>query len=65
VGVDTAKLTAAEIAAILEALRPGFDSGALKPPMVRAWPLADAIEAYRAVAAGDVSAKQILVPRRR
>jgi len=62
IGVDTAKLGVADIAAILEALRPGFDSGALKPPAVRVWPLADAVQAYRAVAAGDVSAKQILVP---
>ena len=62
VGVDTAKLSAAEIAAILDALRPGFASGALKPPAVRSRPLADAVDAYRAVAAGDVSAKQILIP---
>jgi len=61
-GVDTAKLRPSEIAAILDALRPGFDGGALKAPAVRGWPLASAIEAYQAVAAGDATAKQILLP---
>ncbi|UVK46540.1 zinc-binding dehydrogenase [Mesorhizobium sp. AR07] len=63
IGVDTAKLTGAEIAAILDALRPGFESGALKPSPVKSWPLKDAVKAYEAVAAGDASAKHVLKPK--
>ena len=64
IGVDTAKLTGDEIAAILNELRPGFESGALKPSAVKTWPLDDAVKAYEAVAAGDASAKHILNPKR-
>jgi NADPH:quinone reductase len=42
-------------AAVLDTLRPGFESGALRPFPVRAarvYPLARAAEAYRAVLAG-------------
>lgn len=63
IGVDTAKLTGAEIAAILNELRLGFESGALKASPVKTWPLHDAVKAYEAVAAGDASAKHILKPK--
>ena len=64
IGVDTAKLTGDEIARILDELRPGFESGALKPSAVKTWPLDDAVKAYEAVAAGDASANHILNPKR-
>ncbi|TPK97471.1 hypothetical protein FJ934_06535 [Mesorhizobium sp. B2-4-12] len=63
IGVDTAKLTGVEIAAILNALRPGFESGALRPSPLKTWPLDDAVKAYETVAAGDASAKHILHPQ--
>jgi NADPH2:quinone reductase len=62
IGVDTAKLSGTDIAAILNQLRSGFESGALKPSVFKAWPLDDAIKAYEAVAAGDTSAKHVLTP---
>jgi NADPH2:quinone reductase len=61
IGVDTAKLTGVEIAAILNELRPGFESGALQPSPVKTWPLDDAVKAYEAV--GDASAKHVLNPK--
>jgi NADPH:quinone reductase-like Zn-dependent oxidoreductase len=63
IGVDTAKLTGEEIAAILNQLRPGFEIGALQSSPVKTWPLNDAVRAYEAVAAGDTSAKHILNPK--
>lgn len=62
IGVDTAKLTGAEIAAILDVLRPGFESGALKPSSVKTWRLDEVVKAYEAVAAGDASVKHVLKP---
>ena len=55
VGVDTLALDSADGAVVLEALRPGFESGALRPfPVLAAnvYPLARAADAYRAVLAG-------------
>jgi hypothetical protein len=49
---------------LLNELRAGFESGALKPSAVKTWPLDDAVKAYEAVAAGDISAKHILNPKR-
>lgn len=61
-GVDTAKLSGIEIAQIMNDLRVGFEAGALKPPVVKMWPLRRAIDAYLAVANGDISAKHVLIP---
>jgi NADPH:quinone reductase len=55
IGIDTLALDSADGAAILDALRPGFESGALRPfPVLPAniYPLARAAEAYQAVLAG-------------
>ncbi|TPG52391.1 zinc-binding alcohol dehydrogenase family protein [Roseomonas nepalensis] len=55
VGVDTLALSAAETGAVLEALRPGFESGALTPYEIEpdfVFPLARAEEAYRIVLGG-------------
>lgn len=62
IGVDTAKLGGVEIAQIMNDLRTGFEAGALKPPVLRTWPLPRAIDAYLAVASGDTSAKHVLLP---
>jgi NADPH:quinone reductase-like Zn-dependent oxidoreductase len=63
IGVDTAKLDGVAIAQIMNELRAGFESGALKPPVLKTWPLPRAIEAYLAVANGDTSAKHVLLPK--
>ena len=55
VGVDTLALDAAETGAVLEALRPGFESGALAPYEIEeshVFPLNRAEEAYRIVLGG-------------
>jgi len=62
IGVDTAKLSGVEIAQIMDALRVGFEAGALKPPILKTWPLPHAIDAYLAVANGAASAKHVLLP---
>ena len=49
-GVDTLKLRAREIARIAEALRDGFDNGALRAPDVTGVPFARAVEAYTTLA---------------
>jgi NADPH:quinone reductase len=62
IGVDTLKFGGAKIAAILEALRPGFESGALEPYEVTTWQLDDAVAAYTAVEKGAGEKKQVLIP---
>jgi NADPH:quinone reductase-like Zn-dependent oxidoreductase len=55
VGIDTLALDSGDGAAVLDALRPGFESGALRPfPVLDAntYELARAAEAYRAVLEG-------------
>jgi NADPH:quinone reductase-like Zn-dependent oxidoreductase len=52
-GVDSLKRKLVDCAPLLDALRPGFESGAYPAPVIaRAWPLAQGAEAYAAVAAG-------------
>jgi hypothetical protein len=56
IGIDTLALDATHGAAILERLRPDFESGALRPfPVLPAntFPLARAAEAYAATLAGS------------
>jgi NADPH:quinone reductase len=60
-GVDTTKLTAAEIARIMDALREGFDEGHLKPSPTTSWPFSKAVEAYGAVASGTSSTTHVLL----
>jgi NADPH2:quinone reductase len=61
IGVDTMKLTGPEIAAILDALRPGFEAGVLTPATHQGWSPERAAEAYGIVAAGHAAQKQVLV----
>ena len=63
IGVDTLKLTGAEIAAIMSELRAGFDGGQLRTSPVTTWPLDQAVLAYQAVARGEASTKQVLLPQ--
>jgi NADPH:quinone reductase-like Zn-dependent oxidoreductase len=49
IGLDTMKLDGPRIAAILSELRLGFDAGALRLGEIDTWPLARAVEAYKAV----------------
>ena len=53
IGLDSLKRTAAECAAFMEALRPGFESGAYPAPAIaEAHPLAEGARAYASVARG-------------
>lgn len=60
VGVDSMKFTPAEVGAIAEELRAGFEAGALRPPMIEASAFENAVEAYEKVAGGRAAAKQVL-----
>jgi NADPH:quinone reductase-like Zn-dependent oxidoreductase len=55
----------ASAADILDQLKPGFDSGALTPPVTQAYPLAQAKEAYETLAAGKAASKLIITPQAR
>lgn len=64
VGIDTLALDSGECAAILDELKPGFDSGALRPFRVLescSYRLEDAASAYRAVLGGSPE-RVVLVP---
>lgn len=52
IGVDSNHLTAGDIGEIAGQLRPGFETGALKPPDVEVVPFAEAVQAYRKLADG-------------
>lgn len=55
VGVDTLALDSGDCATVLDALKPGFESGALRPfpvPEDHVFALGDAVTAYRAVLSG-------------
>jgi NADPH:quinone reductase-like Zn-dependent oxidoreductase len=62
IGVDSLKLTGLEIAAVMDRLRPGFESGALRPFAVTTWALARAVEAYEAADRDGARAKHVLLP---
>jgi NADPH:quinone reductase-like Zn-dependent oxidoreductase len=56
IGIDTLELDSSECAGILDGLKTGFESGSLKPFPVHddhVYPLARAVEAYKAVLAGS------------
>lgn len=64
VGIDTLALDSGECAEILDELRPGFESGRLRPFPVRAdhcFPLGEASAAYRAVLKGSTE-RVVLTP---
>ena len=59
-GVDSFGLTSRQIAAIEDELRLGFETGALKPPLVELVLFENAADAYSRVAAREAKAKQVL-----
>ena len=59
-GVDSYGLTLQQIAEITNELRPGFETGALKPPLIEIVPFEKAVEAYSRMAAGQTKSKQVL-----
>jgi hypothetical protein len=62
IGVDSLQFAGAEIAAIMDAIKPGFELGALKPFETKSWPLDKAIDAYTAAEKGSGPEKQVLIP---
>lgn len=60
VGVDTMGLSGEEIAALMDALRAGFEDGSLTPSQVRPWPFDQAVEAYLAVRESKEPVKHVL-----
>jgi NADPH:quinone reductase len=61
-GVDTGHMTPAKSARVLDALRRGFESGALRAPRTLTFPLAEAATAYKTVMSGTNGAKVVLLP---
>lgn len=61
-GVDSLKLSGHDIVEIMDALRQGFELGALTPYPIKTWPLQDAVAAYTAVSQGAGPEKQVLIP---
>jgi NADPH:quinone reductase len=59
-GVDSNGLTPRQVAEITDELRHGFDAGTLKPPPIEIVPFEKAVDAYSRLAAGQVTAKQVL-----
>jgi len=59
-GVDSFGLTAQQVAEITAELRPGFETGILKPPPIEIVPFERAVDAYIRVAAGQAKVKQVL-----
>jgi len=60
-GVDSYGLTSGQVGEIAGKLRPGFETGALKPPAIEIVPFDKAVDAYSRVAAGQAKTKQVLV----
>jgi len=59
IGVDSYGLTPRQVGEIAAALRPGFETGVLKPPQVEIVPFEKAVDAY-SVAARQAKTKQVL-----
>jgi NADPH2:quinone reductase len=60
IGVDSYGLTSRQVAEIEGELSLGFEMGALRPPPIEVVPFETALDAYRRVAAGQATAKQVL-----
>jgi NADPH2:quinone reductase len=59
-GVDSYGLTTQQIAKILDELRVGFETDALKPPPIEVVPFEKAVDAYTRVADRQAKVKQVL-----
>jgi len=62
IGVDTMSLSGAEIVALMDQMRAGFEEGVLRPPAIQTWPFDQAVAAYEAVAKGGAPLKHVLMP---
>jgi NADPH:quinone reductase-like Zn-dependent oxidoreductase len=61
-GVDSRSYDTAASAAILEQLRPGFESGAIKPiPIVKRFTMRDAVQAFTQVNDGSLKGKAVFI----
>src|ERR1700722_2652629 len=59
-GVDSYGLTPRQIAEIAEELRPGFETGVLKPPPIEIVPFEKGVDAYSRIATRQAKAKLVL-----
>ncbi len=59
-GVDSQGLTPRQVGEIADALRPGFEVGALKTPPIEIVQFENAVDAYSRIAAGQAKLKQVL-----
>ncbi|MGD0667692.1 MAG: zinc-binding alcohol dehydrogenase family protein [Bryobacteraceae bacterium] len=60
-GVDSLKLDSTGAAEVMNELRDGFTAGALRVPSIQVYPLAQASEAYAALASGRATGKPVLL----
>jgi NADPH2:quinone reductase len=60
IGVDSYGLTAQQAGEIADTLRPGFETGVLRPSPIEIVPFENAVEAYNRVAARQAKAKLVL-----
>lgn len=60
IGVDSMKLTARDVGEIADELLQGFETGALRTPVLEAVPFTQAVTAYEAVASGKNRSKYVL-----
>jgi NADPH:quinone reductase len=59
-GVDSYGLTPRQVAEIAGELRPGFEEGILRPPVIEIVPFENAVDAYSRLLAKQAKAKQVL-----
>ena len=62
-GANTLALDLDTAGSVLDALKPGFESGKLRPPRTKAFSLDEVVKAYEAVQTGAGGNKIILAPR--
>jgi NADPH:quinone reductase len=60
IGVDSFGLTTRQVREIEDELRPGFEKGILKPPLIEVVPFENALDAYSRVAARQTTKKLVL-----
>ena len=62
IGIDTNAFTADQNAYIMRQLAAGVEQGKLRPRPLHTWPMRQSADAYRAVATGGGTTRQIIVP---
>jgi NADPH:quinone reductase-like Zn-dependent oxidoreductase len=61
IGVDSQHFTPTEVGEMAREFVAGFESDALKPPVIEPVPFEDALKAYEKVAGGQAKLKQVLI----